>query len=218
MDRPRAAHASAKDVTDLRIRSGYRSAQSQLSIWEREFPKYLKATRKHRKTLPGGEFGADAATYLATYINERVFSPGYSPHQRGKTVDVTYEEGGKWAEADSDPAAIAVWRASWFFTWLSANAAGFDLFQNPALNEPWHWELRAKPKLSALDRLLQLLARLLELLARLFGGASEEASDQAPAPDYGDTPKPAEPPPGPDGGAAGAPPCRPDLRVHGGEL
>lgn len=199
-----AGVASAKGVTDLRIRSGYRSAREQLSIWEREFPNYLKDTRKHRKTLPGGEFGADAARYLAGYINDRVFSPGYSPHQRGKTVDVTYEQGGAWAEADSDPAAIAVWRASWFFTWLSANGARFDLFQNPALNEPWHWELRPKPKPqpqpSMLDRILQLLDRILELIRRIFGGASDETADQSPAPDYGDTPRPAEPLPGADGG------------------
>jgi hypothetical protein len=152
--RDRAAGVpEARKVTDVRVRSGYRSAQSQLGIWQHEWPKYYRDTRSHRRSLPGGEHGDDAAQYLAGYINQRVFSPGYSPHQGGQTVDLTFEEKGTWAEADTSPAAIAAWRASWLFGWLQRNAAGYGFVQNPNLNEPWHWEF---------NNLLFLIQRLIE--------------------------------------------------------
>ena len=88
----KAAHEpGVQDVTDIRLRSGYRSAQDHLTVWEQNYPQYYRDTKAHRLTLSGGEHGDDAALYLATYINQRVFSPGYSPHQQGQTVDLTYK-------------------------------------------------------------------------------------------------------------------------------
>lgn len=129
-------------VTELRVLSGYRSAREQLSIWEREYAKYYRDTRVARRDLPGGEHGSDAVDYLAHYINRRVFSPGYSPHQQGGTVDLTYRQSGRWSAADTNPTAIGRWRESWFFAWLCANAARYGFAQNPDLDEPWHWEHR----------------------------------------------------------------------------
>lgn len=159
-----AGVSNARNITGIRVRSGYRPAREQLGIWEREYPRYYGDFRAHHRTPPGEEFGDQAARDFAAYINERVFSPGYSPHQRARAVDLTYERNGVWATADSDPANIASWRASWLFSWLQGNAARFGFVQNPDLNEPWHWEYR--PGLALLIRFLRWLA---EILRRFFG-------------------------------------------------
>jgi hypothetical protein len=174
-----AAVPAAQQVTSIRVRSGYRSAQEQFSIWETLYARYYRDTRAHRSTLPGGEHGDDAARYMAGYINERVFSPGYSPHQRAMTVDFTYQENGTWATADTDPAKIATWRASWLFKWLLANAMRFGFVQNPDLNEPWHWEFSPLP--ASLIWILQLMEALLDWMVRFFGLVpAGEASESPP--------------------------------------
>lgn len=131
---------AARRVDGIRVRSGYRSAPDQKSIWQREYPRYYRETSAHRNTLPGGPHGAAAVDFLAGYINVRVFSPGYSPHQTGRTVDLTYRENGIWAEASTAPADLAKWSTSWLFTWLKGNAGSHGFALNPTLNEPWHWE------------------------------------------------------------------------------
>ena len=131
---------NAKHVTGIRVRSGYRSARVQFYIWERYYPKYYRRTRDQRRTLAGGEYGEAAARFLADYINKRVFPPGYSPHQQGKTVDLTYKEKEVWAEADTTPAGIEKWENSWLFAWLQQHAKKYGFAQNPNINEPWHWE------------------------------------------------------------------------------
>lgn len=131
---------AARKVRGIRVRSGYRSAREQMSIWQREYSRYYRETRARRDTLVGGPHGAAAVDFLADYINVRVFSPGYSPHQTGRTVDLTYQENGVWAEASTAPADLARWQRSWLFTWLLDNAGSHGFAQNPSLNEPWHWE------------------------------------------------------------------------------
>lgn len=139
----------AQHVTGIRIRSGYRSARVQFFIWERNYPKYYRRTRKQRRTLPGGEHGERAIQFLAEYINQRVFSPGYSPHQHGKTVDFTYKENGVWAEADTSPESILKWEKSWLFFWLRQHGSAYGFTRNPDINEPWHWEFVFCPLPSA---------------------------------------------------------------------
>lgn len=145
----RAGVPHAQAVTDVRVLSGYRSAREQLSIWEREYAKYYRDTRASRRDLPGGEHGSDAVDYLARYINLRVFSPGYSPHQRGRTVDLTYQEGNRWSAADTSPATIDMWRSSWFFAWLRVHAPEYGFAQNLTINEPWHWEFSTQAQQKA---------------------------------------------------------------------
>ncbi|HEV2810204.1 MAG TPA: M15 family metallopeptidase [Acidimicrobiales bacterium] len=130
------------EVTDLRVLSGYRSAREQLVIWAREYLKYYRATQAVRRGLPGGEHGERAADHLADYISVRLFAPGYSPHQRGGTVDLAYQQHGHWSAADTRPTAIEGWRATWFYAWLRSRAHRYGFAQNPALNEPWHCEHR----------------------------------------------------------------------------
>jgi hypothetical protein len=178
------AGGTATDVSALVVRSGYRSATEQMSIWEGEFKKYYKATEADRKDpaqCPSGEHGAEAAELLARYINSRVFSPGYSPHQKGKTIDFSYssatdwpKKDGNWAPADTSSSALATWSASWFFGWLSKNAAAYGFHQNPALNEPWHWEWRQPAaKKGLIARILELIRALIAFLLRLLGLSKE---------------------------------------------
>ncbi|HSH61341.1 MAG TPA: M15 family metallopeptidase [Acidimicrobiales bacterium] len=131
------------EVTDLRVLSGYRSAREQFFIWQREYPRYYRDTQAVRRGLPGGEHGGRAVDYLADYIGLRVFCPGYSPHQHGRTVDLTYQDHRRWSAADTTATAIELWRATWCYTWLQAHAQAYGFAQNPGLNEPWHWEHEA---------------------------------------------------------------------------
>jgi hypothetical protein len=136
----RTGESSAANVTDVRARSAYRSPQKQFSIWERSYQQYYQETQAHRVGLTGGEHGEPAAQYLAEYINQRVFSPGYSPHQRGIAVDLTYLQRGRWAEASTAAADMQRWKRSWLFQWLHNHASQFGFVPNPNINEPWHWE------------------------------------------------------------------------------
>jgi uncharacterized protein DUF4157/D-alanyl-D-alanine carboxypeptidase-like protein len=199
------AAGTATDVAALAVRSGYRSAPEQMTVWETEFKNYYDATKADRQDpakCPGGEHGQAAAELLARYINSRVFSPGYSPHQKGKTIDFSYQSktdwpkaAGNWAKADTSTAGIATWNASWFFKWLSKNAAGYGFHQNPALNEPWHWEWQPPAKggglLDLLWRLILLIIEYLRALLRWLGGGAESpATEEAPPPEDGGTEEP----------------------------
>ncbi|MCA9933408.1 MAG: D-alanyl-D-alanine carboxypeptidase family protein, partial [Anaerolineales bacterium] len=164
----RRASISGEPVAGIRnvgIRSGYRSAASQFSIWTHWSPIYYRRTRadrRDRRRFPGGEHSDAAAQYLAEYTNQRVFSPGYSPHQHGKTVDVSYEDRSGWAPADTSGVWISQWQGSWLFGWLSHNAFRYGFFQNPNINEPWHWEFN--PLIASILRIVQWLLDLLEPL------------------------------------------------------
>lgn len=166
------AGGPAADIEELAVRSGYRSATDQFGIWQRWAPVYYRDTRPYRSALPGGEHGPEAARYLAEYTNKRVFSPGYSPHQRAVAVDLTYKyrsglapagaERGGWAPASSSPTWINTWRRSWFFNWLWRNAPQYGFMRNPDINEPWHWEFR--PTSALVVRFIRWLLDLLDSL------------------------------------------------------
>jgi LAS superfamily LD-carboxypeptidase LdcB len=132
------------EVTDLRVLSGYRSAREQFFIWQREYPRYYRDTQAVRRGLPGGEHGGRAVDYLADYIGLRVFCPGYSSHQYGRTVDLTYQAHQRWSAADTTATAIELWLATWCYTWLQDHAHAYGFAQRPELNEPWHWEHQAR--------------------------------------------------------------------------
>lgn len=195
------AAAGSVGVTGLAVRSGYRSAPDQFSIWQREFPRYYRDTRTARAALPGGAHGADAAQFLAEYVNQRVFSPGYSPHQQGRTIDFSYQSAtdwpsatDNWAEADSSASGITTWTASWFFGWLSSNAARYGFAQNPAINEPWHWEWHP-PRASLWRRFVRLLLRWWRwILYFFFGGEAPSDEKEGSATTNDSTEGPTTPP------------------------
>ncbi len=133
----------AREITSIIVNSGYRSASRQFGIWQSNFRKYYRETASQRATF-SDPHGSDAISFLARYIGQRVGAPGYSNHNDGRAVDLgaTMTQG-RSLGADTSDAAIALWRGSWLFTWLSSNAATYNFFQNTSINEPWHWEYRA---------------------------------------------------------------------------
>ena len=126
------------------LNSAYRSATRQLSLWESYFPDYYKDTATHRQSLPGGEHGDKAATYLAGYIRPKIATPGFSNHQNGIAVDILNVENGKTVVNKTKPPFPDEWRKSWLWEWLTANANTFGFYQNTKINEPWHWEYQGK--------------------------------------------------------------------------
>ena len=175
---------TAVGIRNVGIRSGYRSAASQFEIWMHWAPVYYRRTLTNRRDIqrfPGGEHSDTAAQYLAEYTNQRVFSAGYSPHQQGKTVDVSYEEKSGWAPADTSPEWISKWQSSWFFGWLKHNAFRYGFFQNPNINEPWHWEF--SPPVASILRIIQWILELLEPLIgqrRLWYGDERTRETEPP--------------------------------------
>jgi len=129
-------------VTAVGITSGYRSATRQFNIWQRNFPRYYRETSAARQRQAGGQHGPAAVTLLARYIGQRVGAPGFSLHNAGLAIDLTTTENGTRLAAGTSAANIARWRQSWFYRWLSANAGGFNFYENTAINEPWHWQFR----------------------------------------------------------------------------
>ena len=129
----------AGQVHSIGVASGYRSARRQLRNWRTFFPRYYRQTQEQRGRQPGGEHGASAALLLARYIRSRLAAPGYSLHNSGIAIDFNTRQGRH--HLGPNTSQIAQWNRSWFFRWLTANAANFGFAQNPSINEPWHWEL-----------------------------------------------------------------------------
>src|SRR5262249_18024308 len=101
-----------------------------------------KNTQQARTGLRGSEHGDSAAQYLMGYIANRLAAPGFSLHNSGIAIDFsTHDSGSKLGPSTSQRAA---WRHSWFYAWLTSNAQNFGFFENPKIDEPWHWELRNK--------------------------------------------------------------------------
>jgi len=118
------------------LNNAYRSPEEQFTIWQRNFPGYYADTAQDRRKAPGGEHGATAAQYLAGYIGKWVAAPGYSLHQDGRAMDLA----GGALRVSRTRASRQSWRQSWFWDWLTRNAARYRFRQNTKINEPWHWE------------------------------------------------------------------------------
>jgi D-alanyl-D-alanine carboxypeptidase-like protein len=129
-------------VQRIEIRSAYRSATEQFANWQRAFPRYYTETRNMRTGLNGGEHGAEAVRYFASYIGKRLAAPGYSLHNNGLAVDFTTVESGHELGPSSSQKSLGDWKLSWLWQWLGGNAATYGFFQNTSINEPWHWEYR----------------------------------------------------------------------------
>ena len=120
--------------------SGYRSVTQQFTSWNRNFQNYYDQTRTQRAAAPGGEHGEQAAELTARHIGGVLGAPGFSLHNNGLAIDLTSRQGATRLGAST--AQRGAWRSSWAWSWLTANAARFDFFQNTAIDEPWHWEYR----------------------------------------------------------------------------
>jgi LAS superfamily LD-carboxypeptidase LdcB len=140
-----------KKNVKIKIASGYRSADKQFRLWEKKFPDYYKRTQIARSKLSGGDHGTKSVNYMAGFIRGRLAAPGYSLHQSGVAVDFQPTENGKRFIISTKSAHRKNWRNTWFWNWLTNNAATYKFYQNNNIDEPWHWEYRgnngAKPKL-----------------------------------------------------------------------
>jgi len=132
--------ALAMAAEPLGAGSGYRSVSTQFNNWNAGFVNYYDQTRAQRTAAPGGEHGEQAAELTARHIGSILGAPGFSLHNNGLAIDLTTKQGASRLGASTRQRAA--WRASWAWTWLTANAARFDYFQNTSIDEPWHWEYR----------------------------------------------------------------------------
>ncbi|MBD2768080.1 D-alanyl-D-alanine carboxypeptidase family protein [Hymenobacter sp. BT664] len=126
----------------LGLTSAYRSATRQLRIWQDNFPTYYQETRTRRRALASGEHSSEAAQLLAAYVGQRVGAPGFSNHNNGLAVDFGVQENGTRVVNRTQATYTARWRQTWTWGWLTTNAARFNFYQNPNIDEPWHWEYR----------------------------------------------------------------------------
>jgi hypothetical protein len=132
--------SAARRVGSIGVVSGYRSASRQFQLWQSYFPNYFRDTQTERARQTGGALGDRAVEYLAGYVAGRIAAPGYSLHNNGIAVDFTTRDNQQTLGASGQD--IERWLNSWLFTWLTANAARFNFYQNTNINEPWHWEYR----------------------------------------------------------------------------
>lgn len=139
--------AARRDIERERVRvrvgltSAYRSASHQFRLWNRYFrQQYYPETRTRRRRFRTGEHGGEALAFMARYVRRRIATPGFSNHNRGIAVDLLNQENGSFLRNRSGAADIRNWQGSWFWRWLSRNAETYGFYQNPNINEPWHWE------------------------------------------------------------------------------
>ncbi|HET7462171.1 MAG TPA: N-acetylmuramidase domain-containing protein, partial [Longimicrobium sp.] len=62
-------------------------------------------------------------------------------HNDGRAADLFCVEDGR-RHPQEGAAGRQAMRESWFFGWMTENAARFHFFQNTSIDEPWHWEHR----------------------------------------------------------------------------
>ncbi|MCX5394791.1 D-alanyl-D-alanine carboxypeptidase family protein [Streptomyces sp. NBC_00094] len=133
--------------------SGYRGRAHQQRLWLGYFRRYYSQSADARAGLPGGPHGDAAVRYMLDVfgIPSRIAAPGYSNHQNGIAIDFLQMRGRGQAIANSTGArAVARWRATWFFGWLTTHAHRFGFV--PYAKEPWHWIYRgsgAAPSVSS---------------------------------------------------------------------
>lgn len=139
----RGAIRSSNIHANVGLTSAYRSASHQFNLWNRYFIRqYYNETRSRRQALPGGEHGAEAVRYLASYVRRRIATPGFSNHNNGLAIDIRNEQNGQVFRNRSRTQFTGPWRRTWIWNWLIANAATYNFHQNTAIDEPWHWEYR----------------------------------------------------------------------------
>jgi LAS superfamily LD-carboxypeptidase LdcB len=139
----RSAIRTQAVAVEVGITSAYRSASRQFTLWQSYFPDYYRRTQAHRRGLTGGEHGSQAVRYMVRFVGARIAAPGYSMHNSGLAIDFRNVQDGRTLRNRTTSSATRAWRRSWFWDWLTANAARFGYYQNTSIDEPWHWEYRA---------------------------------------------------------------------------
>lgn len=118
------SEAAKRDGIYLKITSGYRSMNSQISIYNKRYePDYAGTGNCTRQGK--GEKDESGSVVKSRFVSDDGVAayPGCSNHQSGIAIDI---------EAKTRPEV---------FRWLSTNAQRFG-FKNTVPSEPWHWEYR----------------------------------------------------------------------------
>ena len=133
-------HTQKKDL-QVKIASGYRSANTQFNLWNGRFRKYYERAIKGGVIKPN-DYSPKAETALARYIGGKTAAPGYSKHQRGVAVDFIIKNsmGRPITSISTTRAAINRWKQNWVWHWLNRHASKFNFY--PYTKEPWQWEYK----------------------------------------------------------------------------
>jgi hypothetical protein len=124
-------------ATGVRVTSGYRSPEHDRDLWDSYFQKYMVKTADDRAAT-GDPFGDKALKLMVKFIGSRKAPPGGSNHSNGIAVDLSMEMNGKVVGNNYDDQRV--WKSSWHFAWLQANAASFGFKNYP--KEHWHWDYK----------------------------------------------------------------------------
>ncbi len=129
-----------KDVgkaTGIKVTSGYRSPETDRDLWDKYFTKYMEKTKELREAT-GEPLGSEAKHLMVQYIGKRKAPAGGSNHSNGIAVDLSMEMSGNVIGNNFDDQHV--WKASWHYQWLLANAHSFG-FKNYAA-EAWHYDYK----------------------------------------------------------------------------
>lgn len=147
--------ADALRTIRITANSGNRSRAEQAALWRRYFSRaktgYYDLTSSARQSLAGGPHSPAAVAYMLDNfrVGNRIAAPGYSNHNGGIAIDFWQVRTKGWEIPNQTDRGFPSgggpswkkWRATWFFNWLTANAASFHFY--PYSVEPWHWEYGA---------------------------------------------------------------------------
>jgi len=119
-----AARADGINAPYLNIVSGYRSPESQMTLYKRAQAKYRQKLQQALGREPtDDEVEKEARRWVA--------APGSSPHQTGRAVDLNL--GVSTASENVEKA-----RETAAYKWLQEHAQSYGFY--PYAPEPWHWE------------------------------------------------------------------------------
>jgi len=90
------------------------------------------------RAATGDPLGHEAVKLMVHYIGQRKAPAGGSNHSNGIAVDLSMEMNGKLVGNNYDDQHV--WKSSWHFAWLQANAASFGFKNYP--KEHWHWDYK----------------------------------------------------------------------------
>jgi len=124
-------------ATGVGITSGYRSPEHDRDLWDSYFQKYMVNTADERAAT-GDPFGDKALKLMVHYIGQRKAPAGGSNHSNGIAVDLSMEMNGHLVGNNYDDQHV--WKSSWHFAWLQANASSYGFKNYP--KEHWHWDYK----------------------------------------------------------------------------
>ncbi len=140
------------DVHSIGVASAYRTLNQDKHAWVEAFKTHMDASKEERKASKGGLLGEAAFHIMLDRMIDKKAPPGFSNHTRGIAVDFStsqyfanYALDKKTGQMKSgivmlgaSSAQKPLWRKSWLYKWLLANAKNHDF--KPYLKEEWHWD------------------------------------------------------------------------------